>query len=259
MTREPRLEAGAGRDDSPALTLDAVAPAYRTKQEIVVDRLRDAILEERLAPGQWLRLRDLAELLGTSTMPIREALQLLASDGLVLLTPHRGAQVAPLSVEELEELYMARLGLEGLAARLAAAHLDASALGRMRALLQQMEAAIEAGQTERFLALDDEFHAIHRRGCGRPSLARRVERLVRLCHRYTRRARRLLADTAATREYHRALLAAFEARDGARAEQVVRRDLDFAAGTMRHYLSNEHLARSHDGTFPLHAGHVAES
>src|SRR5262245_24057043 len=101
-------------------SVDGESNGYRTKQEIVVTRLRDAILEERLVPGQWLRLRDLAQMLGTSTMPIREALQVLASEGLVTQLPHRGAQVAPLNAEEVEELYMARLGLEGLAARLGA-------------------------------------------------------------------------------------------------------------------------------------------
>src|SRR5688572_28296609 len=118
---------------------------YRTKQEIVVERLRDAILEEELRPGEWLRLRDMAELLGTSTMPIREALQTLAADGLVVLSPHRGAQVPPLTAEELEELYMARLGLEGLAARLAAANVTAEELAHLRVLLREMDAAVAAG------------------------------------------------------------------------------------------------------------------
>ena len=248
---------GDGHGAGPAL--GTIEHHYRTKQEIVASRLRDAILEEELAPGQWLRLRDLAEMLGTSTMPVREALQLLASEGLVVPSPHRGAQVAPLTAEELEELYMARLGLEGLAARLAALNVEEHELGRMRELLHAMEAAIESGDAAGFLKLDTEFHAIHHRACGRPRLVQRIDSLRKLCNRYLRRARLSLADTEATRRFHRDLLGAFERRDSALAEQIVRQDIDFAVAYMRQYISNEHLAQQGgDGAFAMHAGHHPE-
>src|SRR5229473_3541289 len=131
---------------------------YSTKQGLVVERLRTAIFDEELQPGARLRLRDLAVLLETSTMPVREALQVLAAEGLVTLYPHRGAQVAPLSVDELEELYMARLGLEGLAARLGAEQVQSAELERLRELVPALEQAVVDADIDRFLALDTEFH-----------------------------------------------------------------------------------------------------
>jgi len=215
---------------------DAGDGRHRTKQEAVVARLRDAILDEELAPGQWLRLRDLARMLGTSTMPIREALQVLASEGLVTLSPHRGAQVAPLSAEELEELFMARLGLDGLAARLGAQHVSDAELARMRALVEEMERAIAADDIARFLELDNTFHALHFGASRRPSLLRRIERLHKSCGRYDLRARILLADTEATRRFHADLIAACAAHDGVLAEQIIRQDIEATIAYIRQHV-----------------------
>jgi DNA-binding GntR family transcriptional regulator len=244
--------------DGNGVALPAISAHYRTKQEIVAERLRNAILTERYAPGEWLRLRDLATMLGTSTMPIREALQLLASEGLVVLSPHRGAQVSPLTADELEELYMARLGLEGLAARLGAAEIGSADLGRMHDLLREMDAAIEAHDSERFLRLDLEFHTILYRSCGRPSLVQRMDNLYKLCYRYMRRARVLFADTEYTTHFHQDLIEAFERRDSARAEQIVRQDLDFTVSYMRQYMAEHRAAEAGDNAFAFSAGHLQE-
>ncbi len=241
------------------MALDGSAIQYQTKQELVVSRLRDAILAEEFEPGQWLRLRDLAQTFGTSTMPIREALQILASEGLVIVSPHRGAQVAPLTAEELEELYMARLGLEGLAARLGAANVDDQALGQMRDLLLVMYAAVVAGDTATFLQHDMEFHTILYRLCGRPRLIQRMENLYKLCYRYMRRARVSFADTEYTRHFHTDLFGALETRDSVRAEQIVRQDLEVTVAYMRqHILTAPPTPQDGAVIFSMTAGHRAK-
>jgi GntR family transcriptional regulator, rspAB operon transcriptional repressor len=213
-----------------------------TQKERAAAVLREAILDERYPPGSWMRLRDVASELGTSTMPIREALQVLASEGLVAFYPHRGAQVSPLSVEGFEELYMARLGLEGLAARLGAEHIQPDDLAAMRDLNRQMEAAIGASDLNRFLDLDLQFHAIHYAAAQRPRLAQRIQALKRLGTPYTRRARLTLARTEYTRDFHLRLLEACATHDGELAERLLREDLDFTVRYLREVFQNAEVA-----------------
>jgi len=102
--------------------LAALRPAggHRTLAERAFATLHEAIVTGALAPGERLPIEDLAEVLDMSPMPIREALRLLDSVGLVENIPHRGARVTELSIEDLREVYEARLALEPLAVRHAA-------------------------------------------------------------------------------------------------------------------------------------------
>jgi DNA-binding GntR family transcriptional regulator len=93
---------------------------HRTLAERAFTTLHEAIVTGVLAPGDRLPIEDLAQVLEMSPMPIREALRLLDSVGLVENIPHRGARVTELSIEDLREVYDARLALEPLAVRIAA-------------------------------------------------------------------------------------------------------------------------------------------
>ena len=102
--------------------LSALRPAggHRTLAERAFATLHEAIVTGVLAPGERLPIEELAEILEMSPMPIREALRLLDSVGLVENIPHRGARVTELSIEDLREVYEARLALEPLCVRHAA-------------------------------------------------------------------------------------------------------------------------------------------
>ena len=93
---------------------------HRTKGEFVYRTLRDAIVKCELPPGERLVIDDLARRLQVSSIPVREALQLLQSEGLVLMVPHVGATVAPISHESVTEVFTVMEGLESVAARAAA-------------------------------------------------------------------------------------------------------------------------------------------
>ena len=218
-------------------------------------------MQEDLKPGQWLRLRDLAQLLETSTMPIREALQILASEGLVTLYPHRGAQVTMLSTEELEELYMARLGLEGLAARLGAEGITNERLLEMQSLLASMEEAIAVHNLANFLVQDAEFHAIHYRASGRPRLVERIDQLRKSCSRYMKWGRISITDADATCRLHRDLVRACSVNDGVWAERIIRTDIDAAVAYLRRHMLAEQGSESpgDESSHLLLAGHRVES
>jgi DNA-binding GntR family transcriptional regulator len=98
-----------------------VPPAHGATVAFIVERLRDAILAGRLQPGSRLVESDLTSRFGVSRGPVREALRRLTADGLIEHWPHRGAVVRRLTEREIRELFLIRIEMEALAARLAAA------------------------------------------------------------------------------------------------------------------------------------------
>lgn len=102
----------------------------------VLDNLRQAILDRRLAPGQRLIERELVELTGVSRTSVREALRELAAEGLVTAIPNKGTVVASVSAEEARQLYEVRSALEGLAGRLFVQHAGAA---HRKALVRALE------------------------------------------------------------------------------------------------------------------------
>jgi DNA-binding GntR family transcriptional regulator len=130
--------------------------------EPVVDGLRALILNGRYATGSRLAEIELATTLGVSRTPIREALRLLAAEGLVELTPNKGARVMAWSAAELEEVFALRAVVEGLAARRAADRVTAAQLADLERIAVAHAEATAAGpqrDLERVYALNSDFHA----------------------------------------------------------------------------------------------------
>jgi DNA-binding GntR family transcriptional regulator len=139
----------------------ATAPAKRTPHaRIVADALRRAILAGQHKPGARLVEDRLAAEYGGSRVPVREALKTLAGEGLVELTPHRGACVADLSDGVLEELVEVRANLEGLNARRAARRRDPEILARLRGVLARGDEAARRGAPAELAVLNAEFHEL---------------------------------------------------------------------------------------------------
>jgi DNA-binding GntR family transcriptional regulator len=158
----------------------------QTTAAVVHGQLRQAILSGKLPPGEWLRQEELAEELAVSRMPIRGALQLLGEEGLVEFIPHRGARVSPLSVEELEEIYAARMGLEGLAARYAAATIDGDTLDALRTALPRLTQLFTAGELDAYLLEDRRYMERFFAASGRQRLCRQIFSLRERAGRYLR-------------------------------------------------------------------------
>lgn len=131
-----------------------------TVVEYTIGALRDAIREGRLAPGQRLVVADVTKMFKVSAGPVREAIRRLTGEGLVDITPHRGATVRQFSAEEVREIFEVREVIEGLAARLAAAKIDE---GFHRVRLQacrdaMAEAAASMGPS--YVAHNQELHEL---------------------------------------------------------------------------------------------------
>lgn len=199
------------------------AIAYQTKRQIAVSRLRDAIIRGELAPGTRLVLETFGQEFGLSLTPIREALPVLESEGLIVQSPHKGAIVAKMDRDEIKELYAIRVAMEALATSEAVPRLTDGDLGEMARLLDALEAY--QGDWEAFLDLDKQFHLIPYRAAGRPRWLETIESLWRRSTRY------MLVSTAATGAIdkihtdHRRLLEACRERAPERAEAILREHL----------------------------------
>lgn len=124
----------------------------------VVDELRQRILSRRLKPGERLVEGRLAEELGVSRNPVREAIRVLASEGLVEVNARRGASVANMSPQEARETIEVRALLEGQNARLAARRHDKEVIKRIEAVLSKGSAAVAQGRFEQLNDLNQQFH-----------------------------------------------------------------------------------------------------
>jgi GntR family transcriptional regulator, vanillate catabolism transcriptional regulator len=147
------------------------------------DRLRAAIIEGRLKPGEKINIERIAETFGISRTPIREALKALEMDGMVRIEPHRGALVEPLAWREIEQRYEIRSMLEGYAAELACARQDPelveSLLRNCARLKKEIDSVgrVTSRKVATIAELNNDFHRLIWQGSGSPTLIRFLETL----------------------------------------------------------------------------------
>ncbi|ASR37498.1 GntR family transcriptional regulator [Prauserella marina] len=127
-------------------------------RERVYQAMQELIISRQLAPGQHLVESELAEMLGVSRQPIREALQLLNSEGWVDLRPGYGAFVHAPTDTEVDQLLVVRAALEAESARLAALGADEEGVAKLRKLCAQGEAAVEADDIDGMVAANADLH-----------------------------------------------------------------------------------------------------
>ena len=204
-------------------------------RERVVAALRDAIIAGRLKPGERIRERELVSLLGVSRSPLREAIRILETEGLITSLAHRGARVSELSAVDLHDMLDVRIMLESFAARLFIERLDEAVL---RAMEEQVERARAPGYQVDLQANFDlglEFHDLLVGACGNRKVVQLHENLKRHQTRYQHFAFARLGRDVRALDEHAEMVAALRARDLVGVEQKIR----------------AHLLRFHDYLAPL--------
>lgn len=204
--------------------------APRALYQDVAERLRQRIFNRELAPGDWIDEVRIAEELGISRTPLREAIKVLAAEGLVTMKVRRGAYVTETSAKDLADVYHLLALLESDAAAATAERASDAQLAELRALHTELEAAARPGQElrEHFFALNERFHMRVLEiadNAWRVQLVLDLRKVMKL-HRHnsllkTGRIAESLAE-------HRALMAAIELRDPAAAGARMR--AHFASG-----------------------------
>ena len=137
---------------------EVIAIPRQVLHQTVAVRLRQRIVEGQIAPGAKLNERELSEALQVSRTPLREAIKMLAAEGLVELLPHRGAVAAQLSEQDVVDTFEVIAGLEGQAGELAAQRIDEGQLAELRALHYEMLAAYTRRDLSTYYRLNAQIH-----------------------------------------------------------------------------------------------------
>lgn len=143
---------------------------HRSLREAALSAIRQAILRGDLKPGQRLMESDIAEQMGMSRAPVREALCQLETEGLLVSEPHRGTFVAELSTTDLWEIYTLRAAIESLAVRIVTEMASAETLAQLQQAVADMVQAAREGDLARLAALDMSFHEMLCRASGHSRL-----------------------------------------------------------------------------------------
>ena len=191
----------------------------------VVHALREAIIAGRLKPGERIRERELVSLLGVSRSPLREAIRILETEGLITSLAHRGARVSELSARDLRDMLHVRIMLESFAARLFIERLDGRALQAMQDQVERARAPGYQVDLQANFDLGLEFHDLLVGGCGNRKVVQLHENLKRHQTRYQHFAFARLGRDMRALDEHAEMVAALRARDLPTVEHKIRAHL----------------------------------
>ncbi len=191
----------------------------------VAERLRGLIFAHELAPGAWIDEQTLAESYGISRTPMREALKVLAAEGLVTLRPRRGCYVTELAERDLDEIFPVLALLEGRCAFEAAQKAGPADLERLDALHEKLERAGAAADIEGYFQANQDFHFALQELTGNRWLIQAIEDMRKVLKLIRRHSLLRKGRVGESLEEHRAIMAGIRARDPAAAERAMRHHL----------------------------------
>lgn len=201
---------------------------YSSLSDMVYHHVYEAITEGVYHDGDLLVEMKIAEELGVSRTPVREALKQLERENLVVALPNRGVMVRGMSSEDIADIYTIRALLEGQAAYWAAERITADQLDQMLEVLELMEIYTRRNDVSRLVRLDSKFHGIIYDGCKSGTIGKLLDNIHHIIH--TRRMSsyntegRAIASLAEHREIYEALLA----HDAVRAKACAERHIQIA-------------------------------
>ncbi len=204
--------------------LQPISENRQTVQDLVLERMRQAIIAGHLKPGERMTVQELASELGVSTMPVRHALSVLEVEGYIIHSPHRGFEIAPATADEAETIYLIRVRLEPLAAELVAAHHSPENIKTLRYWIDQIDDAIEKNDFDAFQRLDSALHDALYEACTRPQLIKLIQDVRRSAQRYRHLynlGHQSRDEMRQTQSEHRRLLKAIENGDPHLSGQMI--------------------------------------
>lgn len=202
-----------------------------TLQERVFRQLSDLILNGEIAPGQLVKIQELADAFGVSAMPVREALKRLSAANALTLVSGRSIGIPPLNAKRLADLRRVRIEVECAAAEWAAEEIGPDKVATLESLLDDMKRATEMGDVKGYLRGNRAFHFEVYRAAGSETMLAIIESLWLQISPYFN----LLHGSGnyiAANQQHEAMLAAIRAGDKAALKAAVRADIDGAYGVL---------------------------
>ena len=199
---------------------------YLPLRDVVFNTLRQAILKGELAPGERLMESQLAEKRGVSRTPIREAIRKLELEGLVLMIPRKGAEVARISEKSLRDVLEVRRSLEELAIELACERMSQEELDDLAQAQEAFRQAIERGEAMAIAETDEHYHDLIYQGTGNEKLVQILNNLREQMYRYRLEYIKDKDKRQILLLEHDHILKALKSRNIAEAKNAVREHID---------------------------------
>lgn len=205
----------------------------RSLHDEIVVRLRDLITEGELKPGDKIQEAELCLRFGVSRTPLREALKALASEGLVLLSPNRGASVARITAKDIAELFPILGALEALAGEIACDRISDNAIAMIRRDHDRMLRHYKRGEWANYIKLNRAIHEALFAAAGNTALTAMFHQVMVRTHSVRFVAKKSAARWREAVEDHEKIMAALEKRDGKALARVLKLHLEHKADMVR--------------------------
>ena len=203
------------------MTAEVISIPRASLHEQVAGRLRQMLVEGRIAPGAKLNERELSEVLEVSRTPLREAIKMLAAEGLVELVPNRGAIAVALDEQDVADTFELMAGLEAMSGELAAQRVTDAELAEMRALHFEMLAAYTRGDLSAYYRLNARIHRAINEAAKNPVLTRTYNQVNARLQVLRFRSNQDGAKWKAAMREHEQMIEALAARDPAAMRKVL--------------------------------------
>ena len=215
--------------------LPIVLDGYKPLRDVVFETLRDAIIKQVLKPGERLMEIQLADEMGVSRTPVREAIRKLELEGLVVMVPRKGAYVAGVSMKDIHEVYEVRAALEMLAVSLAAERITDEELDALeRQVLRESEAEANADEhsLDNIIYIDSSFHDIIYQAAHNQRLVQFVNILQEQLQRFRAASLSRPGRSKTALEEHKQIVEALAERNGELAAKLAKEHIDNAESAM---------------------------
>lgn len=210
---------------------------FRPLGEMVYESLRDAIINQVLKPGERLMETDLAEEMGVSRTPVREAIRKLEQEGYVIMIPRKGAYVAGLSIKDIHEVFEIRGALEALAAGLAAERATQEEIEEMERNIVLEASHFESSDLIKTIEVDTKFHELIFKASKNDRLLSMINNLREQVQRFRTTTLAVSGRMKFALEEHRRIVEAIAARDVQLAQQMAKEHIESAENALLEVIS----------------------
>ncbi len=231
-----------------AQSFTPIEETRRTLAAQVQERIREAILKQILKPGERIDQNKLADELGVSMAPLREALKGLEAEGLVTIQPRRGAFVVEVSISDMDELYFTRQLIEGEALYHAVPRLTERDFADLQQMIQDMRRATEANEIGTYIALNRQFHLCLYNALENQHLIQVIRMLWERSELYRYRYMFMTRETERIHQEHEAILEACRQRNQALAKERAMQHIYLTQRQLDHQLRGQASLHREDET-----------
>ena len=216
--------------------------SYKPLRDLVLEALREAIMNGSLQPRERLMEIQLAEELGVSRTPIREALRKLELEGFIVMVPRKGAFVADISFKDITEVFEIRAALESLAAGLAAERITDEEIEALERNLVAKAEAIAANDLQKLVEVDTNFHETIYQASRNQRLRSIISNLREQIQRFRTQSLSFPGRMKYSLAEHRAIVEAIEARDTHLARQLAQEHIENAENSILESIKKDGLS-----------------